>query len=297
MGHLKVGGATTRSVRLVVRSHGIFDAGMGVVGVVHSNVSVAVARRGTHGHWGSGGRIGIARSRKVDGMTMTIGVRVGVDVDLRESGAVILAMVRTVGRVGRRRLTGIVSGHLSAAVVSSRGTGRVGILLPRRIHVGQKGGNAGQRRGQRRVRRRESTRNGESESEGAATLNLDDSSSRDGGEVRAGPPFNATDVDGESQGAERRQRGAGCNRNGRRRCELAKLPSSKRDGQMMIVVQNGLASGGAQCWSLGRTVCRLVWSGLNWSQLVWRYCQYVKYVVPTSWPAGMSGPVNYLCTN
>lgn len=140
MGHLKVGGATTRSVRLVVRSHGIFDAGMGVVGVVHSNVSVAVARRGAHGHWGSGGRIGIARSRKVDGMTMTIGVRVGVDVDLRESGAVILAMVRTVGRGGRRRLTGIVSGHLSAAVVSSRGTGRVGILLPRRIHVGQKGG-------------------------------------------------------------------------------------------------------------------------------------------------------------
>lgn len=142
--------------------------------------------------------------------------------------------------------------------------------------LGRRGGNAGQRRGQRRGRRRESTRNGESEGEGAATLNLDDSSSRDGGEVRAGPPFNATDVDGESQGAERRQRGAGCNRNGRRRCELAKLPSSKRDGQMMIVVQNGLVSCGAQCWSLGRTVCRLVWSGLNWSQLVWRCCQYVR---------------------
>lgn len=36
----------------------------------------------------------------------------------------------------------------------------------------------------------------------------------------------------------------------------------------------------------------LVSTGLNWSGAA-----ASTYVVPTSWPAGMSGPVNYLCTN
>lgn len=119
----------------MMRPHGILDAGVSIVGIVHSDIPVAVARRRTSCHGRRGGWIGAG---KVDGVRMSRGV------DLRKSGAMILAVVVAIGRRhgSRRRLLMlalIVSRHLTSSVVSSRGPGRVGILLPRRIHGGEKG--------------------------------------------------------------------------------------------------------------------------------------------------------------
>lgn len=87
--------------------HGILDAGVGIVGVVHRNVAVAVAQMG-----GGNGRLNLV-IRRVDG-----------------GAAVVLVLVVFI--CWRRRLARVVPGHLGAAVVSSRGAGRgrVGIRLP-----------------------------------------------------------------------------------------------------------------------------------------------------------------------
>lgn len=41
----------------------------------------------------------------------------------------------------------------------------------------------------------------------------------------------------------------------------------------------------------------VVWSGLVSTGLNWSGAAASTYVVPTSWPAGMSGPVNYVLTS
>jgi hypothetical protein len=99
--------------------HGVLDARVGVVSIVHGNVAVAVAHlRGCNG---GGGRV-------------TSGSRSGRSSAWMNGSAAVVLVVLVSAR--RRRLGGVVSGHLGVAVVSSRGAGRAcgGICLPLGIH-------------------------------------------------------------------------------------------------------------------------------------------------------------------
>lgn len=117
---MEVDGAATRQMRLVMGPHGILDAGVGIVRVVHGDVTVAVAQM----RWGNGrgGRIVGAGSRRSGGRSVD-----------RDSAMELVVFV-----CGGRRglLRSIVSGHLAVAVMSPRSAWRsgVGIRLPLGIH-------------------------------------------------------------------------------------------------------------------------------------------------------------------
>ena len=115
---MHIGGQTARELVLVVmRSHGVFDAGVGIVGVLHTNVAIAVAQlRARHGR---------GRCRR-----------------LRVQSALVRIEFEAGGRLGLLRLLSlaiaVVAGrHLIAAAaaitcISPRTAGacRVGVCLP-----------------------------------------------------------------------------------------------------------------------------------------------------------------------
>lgn len=108
---VEIGRSAAGGVRLVVRSHRILDARMGVVGVVHWNVAVAVPQLGARDGRGRGGGSGGAR-------------------------VVLLVIFVARGRgTGLMLGRGVVSTHgllvLCSAVMPSRGAGRRvrGVLL------------------------------------------------------------------------------------------------------------------------------------------------------------------------
>lgn len=120
---VQVDGTATREVRLVMRPHGILDAGVGIVGIMHSDVAVAVAHVGGGNGGGNGGGGGIV----VDGGRGRSSTRLDGDAAVE-----LVVFVSS----GRRGLASVVPGHLAAAVMSPRGAGRgrVGIRLPLGIH-------------------------------------------------------------------------------------------------------------------------------------------------------------------
>lgn len=103
-----------------MRPHRIFDTSMGIVSVVHGDVTVAVAKLGRGNVRSSG--IVVAGSRGSG--------RTRVD---RDSAMELIVFVS-----GRRRglLRSIVSGHLAGTVMSPRSAGRGGVWvrLPLGIH-------------------------------------------------------------------------------------------------------------------------------------------------------------------
>lgn len=114
--------------------HGILDAGVGIVGVVHRDVTVAVAQMG-------GGNGGLGRIRRVD----------------RGAAVVLVVFI-----CWRRRLTRVVPGDLGAAVVSSRGAGRgrVGVRLPLLVIHGMSGRRGGEEKKKERRGEEEEERDG-----------------------------------------------------------------------------------------------------------------------------------------
>lgn len=96
--------ASARQVRLVVRSHGVLDAGVGIVGVVHGDVAAGVAREGRGDGVQAAGAVlgaGLQRERELRRELRQLGVGVGVRVGVRL--VVMLALLVLVEAVGRRR--------------------------------------------------------------------------------------------------------------------------------------------------------------------------------------------------
>lgn len=117
-----------------MRPHGILDAGVRFLSVMHGDIAIAVAGHSTGGHGRHGrgrGRIGAVKN---NGLTSR--VKRGQD----RSAAMMVRMIVPVARgEGRLRLACVIPGHLSSTVVSSRATSRVGIrlLLPRGMIHGE----------------------------------------------------------------------------------------------------------------------------------------------------------------
>lgn len=95
-----------------MRSHGILDASMGIVCVVHGNIAVTVAK-----------------VRSSNGRLLSNGIRSGSGSSSGVNGGSAVVLVVFVCWRWRLSLARVVPGHLGAAVVSSRSTGRGRVVV------------------------------------------------------------------------------------------------------------------------------------------------------------------------
>lgn len=150
--------SAARHVRLVMGPHCVLDAGVGVVGVSHRGVAVAVARlvAGGHGRDDSGRRVPVMEDGRRDAdcsggggsvcVILVVAVRHGSRLRrglLLRLLLMLLLLLLLLLRLRRRCSTGSRSGHLlwrhlrvaAIVIVAARGTvGRVVVLLPVGIH-------------------------------------------------------------------------------------------------------------------------------------------------------------------